>query len=80
MHRYALVAGVLAGISLAMLPSAPAFAITAKHKMATCKFGADHPMLTGKDREIFLKKCMSNTNDPRGPGIGTPGGTGEPKG
>jgi len=74
MHRYILVAGILFGFSLAIVPDAPAFAITAKQKMATCKFGADDQKLTGKQRAVFLRKCMSNKNDPRGPAIGTPGG------
>lgn len=74
MHRYILVAGILFGFSLATVPDAPAIAVTAKQKMATCKFGADDQKLTGKERAAFLKKCMSNRNDPRGPAIGTPAG------
>jgi psiF repeat len=70
MHRYALVAGGLFVFSLGMLPGAPAVAVTAKQKMETCKFGADDQKLTGKDRAVFLKKCMSNANDPRGPAVG----------
>jgi hypothetical protein len=73
MHRYILLAAILCGFSLA-IPNAPAMAITAKQKMATCKFGADDQKLTGSERDAFLKKCMSNKNDPRGPAIGTPGG------
>ena len=43
--------------------------------METCKFGADHPMLAGKARADFIKKCMSDKNDPRGstPGMASPG-------
>jgi hypothetical protein len=37
MIRYAAIAAVL-GVMLAGVPS---FAVTAKNKMATCKFGAD---------------------------------------
>ena len=72
MQRYALVASVFLVFSLMLLPSLPALAVTPKQKMETCKFGADHPMLTGKARADFIKKCMSDKNDPRGsaPGIG----------
>jgi hypothetical protein len=62
MLRYAIVAGMLA----VTLPSAPSFALTAKEKMDTCKFGADEQKLQGAPREAFLKKCMANKNDPRG--------------
>ena len=55
---------------LAMLPGVPAFAVTAKEKMATCKFGADDQKLAGAARNAFMKKCMSNQNDPRGPAVG----------
>ena len=41
MHRYAFIAAML----IAMLPSAPSFAVSAKEKMATCKFGADDQKL-----------------------------------
>ena len=54
------------------LPSAPSFAVTAKDKMATCKFGADDQKLQGLARDAFMKKCMSNKDDPRGPGAATP--------
>jgi psiF repeat len=76
MHRYALVAGGLFAFSLAMLPGAPALAVTAKQKMETCKFGADDQKLTGKERAAFMKKCMSNKNDPRGPAAGSPAAAG----
>ena len=73
MQRFTLVASVFAVLSLIVLPSTPALAITAKQKMETCKFGADHPMLAGKQRADFIKKCMSEKNDPRGPSSsGTP--------
>jgi hypothetical protein len=39
--------------------------------MATCKFGADDQRLQGAARNAFLKKCMANRDDPRGP---TPAG------
>lgn len=85
MHRYLLLAGICAFSSVALLPAAPAFAITAKQKMATCVFGADHPngngpKLAGKARKQFIDRCMSNRNDPSGPAVGSPGAQGMPKG
>jgi hypothetical protein len=68
MARYAIVAAIL-GI---MLAPAPSVALTAKDKMATCKFGADDQKLTGKARAGFIKKCMSNKDDPRGAATGAP--------
>jgi hypothetical protein len=35
--------------------------------METCKFGADDQKLLGGARAAFLKKCMANKDDPRGP-------------
>ncbi len=84
MHRYRAIAGSMVAVSLALLlPSAPASAITAKQKMATCDFGADHPegggpKLVGAKRKQFISRCMSGKNDPRGPGVGTPGAPSEP--
>jgi hypothetical protein len=75
MHRYAFIAAML----LAMLPAAPAFAVTAKDKMATCKFGADDQKLAGAARIAFMKKCMANRDDPRGPAIGAAGAAPPPK-
>jgi len=66
MLRYAVAAALLA----VLLPSVPAFAVTSKDRMATCKFGADDQNLQGKARNAFMKKCMSNKDDPRG----APGG------
>jgi psiF repeat len=66
MARYAFIAAVL----IATLPSAPSFAVSPKDKMATCKFGADDQKLQGAARTGFMKKCMSNKDDPRGPGAG----------
>jgi psiF repeat len=34
--------------------------------MGTCKFGADDQHLQGKARSAFMKKCMSNQDEPRG--------------
>jgi hypothetical protein len=64
MHRYAFIVAIL----MALLPSAPSFAVSPKDKMATCKFGADDQKLLGAARATFLKKCMANRDDPRGPG------------
>ena len=64
MLRYAIVAAMLA----VMLPGTPSFAVSAKDKMATCKFGADDQHLQGAARDAFIKKCMANKNDPRGSG------------
>lgn len=68
MPRYALLAAVL----IAMLPSAPSYAVSAKDKMATCKFGADDQKLQGAARNAFMKKCMANRDDPRGSSAGAP--------
>ncbi len=78
MQRYALVASVFSVLSLIILPSVSALAVTAKQKMETCKFGADHPMLSGKQRADFMKKCMSDKNDPRGPSSGASGSETKP--
>lgn len=80
MHRTIAIAGVLSIFSIATVPAAPAFAVTAKQKMATCKFGADNEKLAGPKRAEFLKRCMSDENDPRGPAVGTPGEKPPPKG
>lgn len=69
MHRTIAIAGLLSAFALATLPAGPAFAVTAKQKMATCKFGADSEKLAGPKRAEFLKRCMSNENDPRGPAV-----------
>jgi hypothetical protein len=58
---------VLAVITLAVvMPCAPTYAVTSKDKMATCKFGADDQHLQGKARTAFMKKCMSDQDEPRG--------------
>src|SRR5271163_2577019 len=56
----------VATVLIVALPSAPAFAVTAKEKMATCKFGATDQKLAGAARTKFMKNCMANKNDPRG--------------
>lgn len=85
MHRYVLLAGIFALPCFALLPPGPAFAVTAKQKMATCVFGADHPngsgpKLVGKERKQFIDRCMSNKNDPRGPAAGAPATEGKTRG
>jgi hypothetical protein len=67
MLRYFVVAAVLV-----LLPAAPSFAAGSKDKMATCKFGADDQKLQGAARSAFMKKCMSNKDDPRGPAVAPP--------
>jgi hypothetical protein len=57
-----------------LLPVTPSFAVTAKDKMATCKFGADDQKLTGAARSKFMKKCMLNKDEPRGAPIAPPPG------
>jgi hypothetical protein len=64
MHRRIIIAAAL----IVALPSAPALAVTAQEKMATCKFGADDQKLAGAARAKFMKNCMANKNDPRGRG------------
>ena len=74
MRRYAF----LAAMFVAMLPSAPAFAVSAKDKMETCKFGADDQKLQGAARAKFMKNCMANRNDPRGTGTAPAGAAAAP--
>jgi hypothetical protein len=66
MSRYALLAAAL----IVLVPAGPCFAVDAKQKMATCKFGADDQKLQGAARNAFLKKCMANRDEPRGPAPG----------
>jgi len=66
MHRHALIVLATGTLLAATLLSAPTLAVTAKDKMATCKFGADDQKLKGAARTKFMKSCMSTKNDPRG--------------
>jgi hypothetical protein len=66
MSRYALLAAAL----IVLMPARPCSAVDVKQKMATCKFGADDQRLQGAARNAFLKKCMANRDDPRGPASG----------
>jgi hypothetical protein len=57
----------LAASLIVLLAVGPCFAADAKQKLATCKFGADQQRLQGEPRDAFLKKCMEDRDDPRGP-------------
>ncbi len=71
MLRYA-VAGTMLAFLLPVTMATPSFAVTAKEKMATCKFGADDQKLTGAARSKFMKKCMLNKDEPRGTPLTSP--------
>jgi hypothetical protein len=79
MHRYAVLAGMLSVVCLAALPSAPAFAVTAKDKMVTCRFGASYLKLSGNKRSEFIRKCMMNPGKSHGPATGSSGMKPAPK-
>jgi hypothetical protein len=68
MLRYAITAATLA----VFMSSSQSFAISSKVKMETCKFGADDQKLQGAARSKFMKKCMANKDDPRGPAVAAP--------
>jgi len=61
MIRIAIAAALLAA-------SLPAVALTPEAKMETCKFGADSKKLQGAERKKFIDRCMSDKDEPRGPG------------
>jgi hypothetical protein len=63
---------VIIGLMTALLPNSPSFAVTAKQKMETCKFGANDQRLAGAARAKFMKDCMANKNDPRGAAAPSP--------
>jgi psiF repeat len=73
MFRRTLAAVVLVACPAVLSSRAPSHAVTAKDRMATCKFGADDQHLQGKARGAFMKKCMSNADEPRGASA-APGG------
>ena len=77
MRRYAFISAIFVAAAF-MLSSTPSLAVSAKDKMETCKFGADDQKLDGPARAAFMKKCMSNHNDPRGTGRGTPAAAAAP--
>lgn len=55
-----LMGGIAVAVALSVVTVAPALAVSAKDKMATCKFGADDQKLQGKARASFMAKCMGN--------------------
>jgi hypothetical protein len=63
MFRLAAVAAILA----AAFAATPSDAASSKAKQETCKFGADSQHLQGPERTKFIKNCMANRDDPRGP-------------
>lgn len=52
------------GLITALLLTAPAYAISSKDKMETCKFGADDQKLSGKEHKAFMQKCMAKGDAP----------------
>jgi phosphotransferase system IIA component len=54
----------LTGLIAVLFLTAPAYAISAKDKMETCKFGADDQKLTGKEHKAFITKCMAKSDSP----------------
>ena len=57
---------------VALLPSAPSLAVTAKEKMATCKFGADDQKLQGAARAEVSEELHGQSE--RSPRSGLSGG------
>ena len=55
---------IAAGLSVVLFSGVPALAVTAKEKLATCKFGADDQKLAGAARKSFMTKCMANADAP----------------
>ena len=66
MLRVAIVATIVA----AAIAGTPSFAASSKQE--TCKFGADAQRLKGPERAKFIKNCMADRDDPRGPGSEPP--------
>jgi hypothetical protein len=58
---------VAAGLIGALSAISPVWAVTAKQKMETCKFGADDQNLQGAARKSFLAKCMAKGDAPGKP-------------
>ncbi len=52
------------GVAAGLLLTTPGYAITAKEKMVTCKFGADDQKLAGKARTTFISRCMATSDAP----------------
>jgi hypothetical protein len=74
-----IVLSLAAAVAVPLLLANPAAAVTSKQKMETCKFGADDQKLTGPKRSAFLKNCMANRDDKRGPASGSAGAVPPPK-
>ncbi len=66
MLRYAFVPAMLA----AAMMSTPSLAVSKEEKQKTCEFGAQAQNLQGAELAKFMKNCMANRNDPRGPARG----------
>ena len=56
----------VAAVLVVVLPGASSYAVTSKDKASICRFGADDQKLTGPARSKFIKKCMSDRDEPRG--------------
>jgi hypothetical protein len=67
MVRHAVAVVAVAVLTAAVVPIAQSYAITAKEKMVTCKFGADAQRLKGPARKTFIRKCMADKDESRGP-------------
>lgn len=75
MLKVSMIAAVLIAVAL----GSPAFALTAKQKMDTCKFGANDQKLTGAARTAFIKKCMKDAPMERHKPAATPASTPAPE-
>jgi hypothetical protein len=58
---------IAAGLFAALAAGSPVWAVTAKQKMETCKFGADDQNLEGAARKSFMAKCMAKGDAPGKP-------------
>jgi hypothetical protein len=56
---------VAAAVVTAALAAMPSYAASAKEE--TCNFGADSKHLKGPERARFIRNCMADRDDPRGP-------------
>jgi hypothetical protein len=60
-------ATIVATILAAAVTATPSLAASDNAKEETCKFGADSQHLQGAKRAKFIKNCMTDRDDPRGP-------------
>jgi hypothetical protein len=58
---------IIVSLFAAAAATTPSFAVSNKAKQETCKIGADSQNLQGPERAKFIKNCMANRDDPRGP-------------